>query len=218
MTAYEMRISDWSSDVCSSDLRVDLGLGLLLRRRDAHVGDGAAGGVVRAGERPVHHAVVVGRADGLDHHVVAVVGAEQVVDGGLERPRQVGQLVDGQAPVPGLDPADRRRSDVRARGQLVERPAPGLAQAPQATADEVFHAAGRFLLHQQDAMRKRAALLTSPPWQPHLTSSSPTGTSWWSGGATPASAQRSTWAGRAARSWSRAAARPATAPSTTCTA
>src|SRR3546814_1225586 len=23
-TAYEMRISDWSSDVCSSDLRVDL--------------------------------------------------------------------------------------------------------------------------------------------------------------------------------------------------
>src|SRR3546814_8163739 len=25
MTAYEMRISDWSSDVCSSDLSVDLG-------------------------------------------------------------------------------------------------------------------------------------------------------------------------------------------------
>src|SRR3546814_3450822 len=27
-TAYEMRISDWSSDVCSSDLRVDHLLGL----------------------------------------------------------------------------------------------------------------------------------------------------------------------------------------------
>src|SRR3546814_1384021 len=26
-TAYEMRISDWSSDVCSSDLRLDLGIG-----------------------------------------------------------------------------------------------------------------------------------------------------------------------------------------------
>src|SRR3546814_6197943 len=26
-TAYEMRISDWSSDVCSSDLLVDLGIG-----------------------------------------------------------------------------------------------------------------------------------------------------------------------------------------------
>src|SRR3546814_7455001 len=29
-TAYEMRISDWSSDVCSSDLRDDMGL----RQRD----------------------------------------------------------------------------------------------------------------------------------------------------------------------------------------
>ena len=27
-TAYEMRISDWSSDVCSSDLTVDSGRGL----------------------------------------------------------------------------------------------------------------------------------------------------------------------------------------------
>src|SRR3546814_3200464 len=27
-TAYEMRISDWSSDVCSSDLPVTLGLGI----------------------------------------------------------------------------------------------------------------------------------------------------------------------------------------------
>src|SRR3546814_2781399 len=26
-TAYEMRISDWSSDVCSSDLATDVGLG-----------------------------------------------------------------------------------------------------------------------------------------------------------------------------------------------
>src|SRR3546814_1140978 len=28
-TAYEMRISDWSSDVCSSDLRVGIDAGLL---------------------------------------------------------------------------------------------------------------------------------------------------------------------------------------------
>src|SRR3546814_14105395 len=27
-TAYEMRISDWSSDVCSSDLRADLAIGM----------------------------------------------------------------------------------------------------------------------------------------------------------------------------------------------
>src|SRR3546814_19080026 len=42
-TAYEMRISDWSSDVCSSDL-VDQGLahqpaGAVLDRRDVHVAE-----------------------------------------------------------------------------------------------------------------------------------------------------------------------------------
>src|SRR3546814_3276074 len=31
-TAYEMRISDWSSDVCSSDLRVDQRLARLVHR------------------------------------------------------------------------------------------------------------------------------------------------------------------------------------------
>src|SRR3546814_5916436 len=39
-TAYELRISDWSSDVCSSDLR-------LLHRLD-HVGDGV--GLARTGD------------------------------------------------------------------------------------------------------------------------------------------------------------------------
>src|SRR3546814_17207561 len=34
-TAYEMRISDWSSDVCSSDLQVLLGLGIDL----GHIAD-----------------------------------------------------------------------------------------------------------------------------------------------------------------------------------
>src|SRR3546814_11795299 len=47
-TAYEMRISDWSSDVCSSDLlrrhlkrhhRRELGVGMILPHRDPGVGD-----------------------------------------------------------------------------------------------------------------------------------------------------------------------------------
>src|SRR3546814_4144478 len=36
-TAYDMRISDWSSDVCSSDLT---------QRRGRHAGDGGADGIV----------------------------------------------------------------------------------------------------------------------------------------------------------------------------
>src|SRR3546814_8064847 len=38
-TAYEMRISDWSSDVCSSDLRKALNVGRILIKEvvDAHV-------------------------------------------------------------------------------------------------------------------------------------------------------------------------------------
>src|SRR3546814_6589525 len=46
-TAYEMRISDWSSDVCSSDLRerIDLGVGFVrlmigADRADHAIGDG----------------------------------------------------------------------------------------------------------------------------------------------------------------------------------
>src|SRR3546814_1871609 len=34
-TAYEMRISDWSSDVCSSDLRPSVGLAAVKLREDA---------------------------------------------------------------------------------------------------------------------------------------------------------------------------------------
>src|SRR3546814_14057865 len=52
-TAYEMRISDWSSDVCSSDLRAAAGLRHLLRRaarralRPAPSGAGEAPGARR---------------------------------------------------------------------------------------------------------------------------------------------------------------------------
>src|SRR3546814_3193893 len=53
-TAYEMRISDWSSDVCSSDLRLLAGPGPTAwpdqRARDAHHPDQDEGG---AGEMTV---------------------------------------------------------------------------------------------------------------------------------------------------------------------
>src|SRR3546814_8659626 len=40
-TAYEMRISDWSSDVCSSDLQIARRLRILLAGQRARHGDAA---------------------------------------------------------------------------------------------------------------------------------------------------------------------------------
>src|SRR3546814_1481657 len=59
-TAYEMRISDWSSDVCSSDLAIGEAVGL---------GDGAADGeALRIGifARLVHFAEHIDRAEARD--------------------------------------------------------------------------------------------------------------------------------------------------------
>src|SRR3546814_3378083 len=69
-TAYELRISDWSSDVCSSDLIADLG------QRD---GDGVGGeshrlGMeVAAGENIPRHAVVLGK-----HQRIVEIGRAHV--------------------------------------------------------------------------------------------------------------------------------------------
>src|SRR3546814_7330924 len=46
-TAYEMRISDWSSDVCSSDLIVEIGDMLQARHRDHDI----AGAIARTVQR-----------------------------------------------------------------------------------------------------------------------------------------------------------------------
>src|SRR3546814_10258520 len=101
-TAYEMRISDWSSDVCSSDLRL---VGAAVRRapqRGDAGGDAGEGiGVARAGDahrrgRGVllvvgvqdedavhgarqHRADLVFLAGHREHHVQEVLGIAQVV-------------------------------------------------------------------------------------------------------------------------------------------
>src|SRR3546814_8229055 len=63
-TAYEMRISDWSSDVCSSDLRI---VTLTLNRADtrnalsADVIEGLVGGLKRANaDRSVSCVIITG--------------------------------------------------------------------------------------------------------------------------------------------------------------
>src|SRR3546814_7442686 len=61
-TAYEMRISDWSSDVCSSDLKGEHAAGRWLLAHRAVTEDGP-GGNAAAGQRiqslPVDHQVAV---------------------------------------------------------------------------------------------------------------------------------------------------------------
>src|SRR3546814_3131544 len=66
-TAYEMRISDWSSDVCSSDLRWDASLYDLL----------AAYGQVKLRSEPVVHMVArrpVVTLDAALHHLSRLIG------------------------------------------------------------------------------------------------------------------------------------------------
>src|SRR3546814_5705698 len=67
-TAYEMRISDWSSDVCSSDLDIDLGT-----RDLAHL--------IRIVNVVVRQRMI-GRNVGDDCDVTPIVGQAFVQDGG----------------------------------------------------------------------------------------------------------------------------------------
>src|SRR3546814_3393090 len=58
-TAYEMRISDWSSDVCSSDLVAD-------HRHDKRLGAAAIGRTAAAGEADHRRiGVIIGNGDAV---------------------------------------------------------------------------------------------------------------------------------------------------------
>src|SRR3546814_2159303 len=78
-TAYEMRISDWSSDVCSSDLCADLDLEI----RQLGLGLGACLGthpgvaVDAAGERIAHFHRDLGRARARRRRQVAADRSEE---------------------------------------------------------------------------------------------------------------------------------------------
>src|SRR3546814_10561981 len=64
-TAYEMRISDWSSDVCSSDLHVRYQLGRVLQVRVQN-NDGFARGLGQAGGQGGFLAEIPAQPDGPD--------------------------------------------------------------------------------------------------------------------------------------------------------
>src|SRR3546814_13903567 len=88
-TAYEMRISDWSSDVCSSDLHP--AVGLQSERAALPVADDAAGTLHHGGNRQVVirlQAAIYDRIDLSRRELrigVAVVG-EALVAAGIQQP------------------------------------------------------------------------------------------------------------------------------------
>src|SRR3546814_20702216 len=120
-TAYEMRISDWSSDVCSSDLGLragqDLAEAFLLERKIRQqqvVVDHDHVGVLCALARLDHEALVPERALAAK----AVLGG----GGGHRQQRRVvrqalepGQVAHAGAPAPGDDALELR--DLHARGK-----------------------------------------------------------------------------------------------------
>src|SRR3546814_3660093 len=97
-TAYEMRISDWSSDVCSSDLLARLRPVQRQRRRDLDAGavEGEAG-------RPHHH---VARTFG-GSEVEQRLGVAAVAQHDHRHAAAGSAVAAGEPP----DPVDRRRSE-----------------------------------------------------------------------------------------------------------
>src|SRR3546814_6078220 len=86
-TAYEMRISDWSSDVCSSDLAQDFRALVGQHRRKGRVAEDLAQPAVDDGVQPRPGILLA--ADGLEEQqrVVDAVAREDVDD----EPLLVGQ-------------------------------------------------------------------------------------------------------------------------------
>src|SRR3546814_6005291 len=74
-TAYEMRISDWSSDVCSSDLQVHqqhAGIEVVGARRQIEVVVPHEEKVARRAQHLVAQGKIPQRSDVVAHHAVAV--------------------------------------------------------------------------------------------------------------------------------------------------
>src|SRR3546814_19058789 len=110
-TAYEMRISDWSSDVCSSDLRIAEGRPVA---GDQHVAGDGDGHAARPG-RAVDH-----RDAGLAEPVLNVVQAEvEPLDESL--PLDAGLAAHDVEAEPGADHLVRAAADYRAHRVVLAR-------------------------------------------------------------------------------------------------
>lgn len=140
-------------DVEPVSSRVHAGVGLPFGCRDAHLCDDSSGRVLLAGEWPMNSPIAIFGAGGANDDFVFVVAADDLVDRGLQGPGKIGELVDGQAPVPGLEAADSGCTDVGSAGQLVQTPASAQAKAAEPSSSDVLEARRRcVLLHWQDSM------------------------------------------------------------------
>jgi ubiquinone/menaquinone biosynthesis C-methylase UbiE len=129
--------------------RVDAQLARRLPGRDAHLRDGHPLRPVVPGEQPGGHPVRP-IAPGPDDHVVVIDGLHELIERGAQGAGERDQLVDGDAPVPGLDPTQRRRAHVTAGGEHIKRPPAGETKASYPGPDHTVEV--WFLRHQQDGM------------------------------------------------------------------
>ena len=109
-----------------------------------------------------------------DDHVLVVGGLHQLVQGRAQGPRDGGQLVKGDPPMPGLDTAEGGGAQVAAASEVVERPAPGRPQAPDPLADQAVEIT--ILRHTQETMSIAQATRRVGVWKA-ITPSASTSTS-----------------------------------------
>ncbi|MET3800529.1 hypothetical protein ABID70_000484 [Clavibacter michiganensis] len=131
------------------------------RRRHAHLRDERARAAAAAAREDPHRAPRLGVRLRADHDVGVVARLDERVERRLEGLRDGHQLVERDAPMTGLDAAERRRAEEAAGGQRVERPAAGLTQAPDALADEGVEVG--LLRHEQDRMRQEQECASLDP-------------------------------------------------------
>src|SRR3546814_17370143 len=110
-TAYELRISDWSSDVCSSDLRVDIHQRFEYQHLavDPAIGNGAGG---------------IGGAERTDQHLALrmdrrAAGIAELIPAAHVRSRQLMAMIGFDRQRPGLVDAQARKSVVEGKGVVV---------------------------------------------------------------------------------------------------
>ena len=117
---------------------------------DAHLRDGHSVQGTFAGEQPGGEAGGVVRLR-PDHHILVVIGLDQVIDRGVECARDRDELIQCDSATAGFDATQVRRTDVAAGCQRIECPSTCESQTSDALPDDLVQI-DVFLLHGQNDM------------------------------------------------------------------